>query len=870
MNFKKGLALFLCLAIFLSGGAGMAFASVKISAKLISMEGDVQVIRAGGEKPFKAFVNMRLTEGDRIITGSNGTAKVQMEDDVIITLAENTRIYLSELRGSQGAQQSSINLQSGAVGSSVGKKLTDNSRFEIKTPTAVMGVRGTEFFTQYYNGNVDVRVVNGTVEVSVSVTETGGVAGPGATAVQTYTFPVAALQQVNFGEQTPLSQLQQPPQSLVLIGLPLPFLDRVQEINQQIPGAIPQDVINTIDQAVQSAIQTTQDRMSDPNLSPSELESFIEGVIAGNLEASLPSFAPPGMEIPPLPPQISPPLSGGGGGDSGGDDGGTTPQPAGSITITSVTPSTELIPNENTTFAVTVAYSFSGISQAEIGIGFNTGEEVEIFQMIDEASHIVTDLVGTHTFEVSSMVKDWGEDGDFKVYVNISEVNHESSWTPLDFDGMVLQIAEVEDSNNLTSLTITPDTGVINNFTFDPNVYGYTEVTTSGSPASVTLWPVASAGTITINGDLCASGDSYSVQLPSIIEIVVQEEGKNPIEYSIIIDGESAHQLMLYTQPMPLSRTGDADILRVQPVVKVLNAFGQLVSDSSLEISATKAGTILGWTLGGTTTISAVNGIAAFTDLSIQANEKVLSAVIAFAANSSPGIEGTASQSFNIVSDNTEVVSGFNLDIEEYYYIIQYNECSLIPADNPISPNVESGMPLDNTVLVGDFLNNIEFATGATVKIANGPEIIDEFGAFEDWDFDNITGKGTSDNLAENDVLLVLAEDGVTMRGYYISLTETNQTPPLDLELNEVQAGALDGEYGNYISGVSDLAGAIVRAYSDEGLCTIIGSDTVMEGTFNITGFDPGLVQGTTYYVTIQQTEKQESTAIPVQADYHW
>ena len=90
------------------------------------------------------------------------------------------------------------------------------------------------------------------------------------------------------------------------------------------------------------------------------------------------------------------------------------------------------------------------------------------------------------------------------------------------------------------------------------------------------------------------------------------------------------------------------------------------------------------------------------------------------------------------------------------------------------------------------------------------------------------------------------------------------------MELNEVQAGALDGEYGNYISGVSDLAGAIVRAYSDEGLCTIIGSDTVMEGTFNITGFDPGLVQGTTYYVTIQQTEKQESTAIPVQAVYHW
>lgn len=91
--------------------------------------------------------------------------------------------------------------------------------------------------------------------------------------------------------------------------------------------------------------------------------------------------------------------------------------------------------------------------------------------------------------------------------------------------------------------------------------------------------------------------------------------------------------------------------------------------------------------------------------------------------------------------------------------------------------------------------------------------------------------------------------------------------------LNEVQAGALDGQYGNYISGVSGFEGAIVRVYSDEGLSAsaIIRSDNVVGGNFYITGFDPALVQGTTYYLTIQQIEKQESTAIPVQAaDYPW
>lgn len=460
MNLKKGLALFLCLAILLSSGAGAAFASVKISAKLISMEGDVQIIRAGGEKPFKAFVNMRLTEGDRIITGADGTAKVQMEDDVIITLAENTRIYLSELRGSQGAQQSSINLQSGAVGSSVGKKLTDNSRFEIKTPTAVMGVRGTEFFTQYYNGNVDVRVVNGTVEVSVSITATGGVAGPGATAVQTYTFPVTSLQQVNFGQETPLSQLQQPPQPLGLIGLPLPFLDRVQEINQQVPGTIPQNIINTIDQAVESARILVQTNMNNPNIVPSELESFIAGRIAGNLLPGLPNFGLQQMQIipppPPPPPQFFPPSFGGGGStiDFGGDDGGNPPPQSstGSIIITSVTPGTGLTPGGTTSFIVNVSYNFSGMSQAELGIGFNSGDDVNIFNMIDDASQVVTNSSGTHTFEVSSMVKDWGEDGDFKVYVNISEVNHESSWTPLDSDEMVLGVQSIDDTLTINGI----------------------------------------------------------------------------------------------------------------------------------------------------------------------------------------------------------------------------------------------------------------------------------------------------------------------------------------------------------------------------------------------------------------------------------
>ncbi|MFA7534364.1 MAG: hypothetical protein WCY46_08530, partial [Tissierellaceae bacterium] len=58
---RRVVALLLSIGLILTSFSMTAFAEAKISAKLISMEGEVQVLRAGGEKPFNAFKNMRLT-----------------------------------------------------------------------------------------------------------------------------------------------------------------------------------------------------------------------------------------------------------------------------------------------------------------------------------------------------------------------------------------------------------------------------------------------------------------------------------------------------------------------------------------------------------------------------------------------------------------------------------------------------------------------------------------------------------------------------------------------------------------------------------------------------------------------------------------
>ena len=102
---------------------------------------------------------------------------------------------------------------------------------------------------------------------------------------------------------------------------------------------------------------------------------------------------------------------------------------------------------------------------------------------------------------------------------------------------------------------------------------------------------------------------------------------------------------------------------------------------------------------------------------------------------------------------------------KESHYHVVIHESSMIPADNPIIAN---STPITTGVTVGTFLGNLELPSGATYKVANALTIP---GAFETWNFDTITGKNVGDFLAVDDLLLVEASDGTTLRGYHITVT---------------------------------------------------------------------------------------------------
>ena len=109
--------------------------------------------------------------------------------------------------------------------------------------------------------------------------------------------------------------------------------------------------------------------------------------------------------------------------------------PTATIQIDSVSPNTNLIDGELYSFTVVVSYTISD-GLGEINIGFNDSDSVTSYSIIDDK--IVDDREGSESFIVETFAKDWGLEGDFVAYANISEYPHADSWSPLATDIMTL------------------------------------------------------------------------------------------------------------------------------------------------------------------------------------------------------------------------------------------------------------------------------------------------------------------------------------------------------------------------------------------------------------------------------------------------
>ncbi|MGH8349249.1 MAG: FecR domain-containing protein, partial [Pseudomonas sp.] len=118
------------------------------------IEGEVKIIR-GDNTIMEPIVGDSLEEGDTIVTGGDGELQVNMQDSGFIAVRPNTKMKIEAYRAEGDADDKSIlSLFQGTFRSITGwiGKYSRNN-YQIKAPTATIGIRGTDHEPLYIPEN---------------------------------------------------------------------------------------------------------------------------------------------------------------------------------------------------------------------------------------------------------------------------------------------------------------------------------------------------------------------------------------------------------------------------------------------------------------------------------------------------------------------------------------------------------------------------------------------------------------------------------------------------------------------------------------------------------------------------------------------
>jgi len=110
---------------------------------------------------------MAVAEGATITTAANGFVTLLLADGTKVTLPQQGSTHLERLRQFDGSAltDSIFRVQSGEVDSHVAPEGQGVGRFEVRTPVAVTGVRGTRFRVQASNQGARSEVLEGSVRL---------------------------------------------------------------------------------------------------------------------------------------------------------------------------------------------------------------------------------------------------------------------------------------------------------------------------------------------------------------------------------------------------------------------------------------------------------------------------------------------------------------------------------------------------------------------------------------------------------------------------------------------------------------------------------------------------------------------------------
>jgi hypothetical protein len=159
-----------------------AAAHAQEAGVVATLDGSAEIGREGGWSP--AVIGSAVRVGDTIRTGKPGRVRITFRDDSVVNVGDDSQLTIDEHIFNPTAKEvrSVLDLLNGKVRAIVSEHYKEpQATYEIRTATAVSGVRGTDFVMVHDAGLQQSKVigVSGLVDVngSIDLTRNGVVVG---------------------------------------------------------------------------------------------------------------------------------------------------------------------------------------------------------------------------------------------------------------------------------------------------------------------------------------------------------------------------------------------------------------------------------------------------------------------------------------------------------------------------------------------------------------------------------------------------------------------------------------------------------------------------------------------------------------------
>jgi hypothetical protein len=140
------------LAAF-AAGANLATAAEAPAGMIKTSKGSASIERDGRKSPVQPGAT--LLASDRVVTGADGSVGITLRDETLLAVGPNSNVWLEKYAFDPTSHEGVLNatVKRGTLGVISGKLSKQSpGAVQFRTPTSILGVRGTEFVIDVKDG----------------------------------------------------------------------------------------------------------------------------------------------------------------------------------------------------------------------------------------------------------------------------------------------------------------------------------------------------------------------------------------------------------------------------------------------------------------------------------------------------------------------------------------------------------------------------------------------------------------------------------------------------------------------------------------------------------------------------------------------